>query len=63
VLQVRELAAGAGLEVTALKRMRVGGFRLPRDMGLGQVRCLRVNHDISHVLTGSKHLFSHGNVV
>jgi 16S rRNA U516 pseudouridylate synthase RsuA-like enzyme len=34
---VRELAAGAGLEVTALKRMRVGGFRLPRDMGLGQV--------------------------
>jgi len=64
VLKVRELAAGAGLEVTALKRMRVGGFRLPRDMGLGQVRCPMMTHDISHDPTARiVHFSVHDNVV
>ncbi len=35
-MQVRLLAAGAGLEVLALKRVRVGGYRLPRSLGLGE---------------------------
>lgn len=36
--QVRELVAAAGLDVAALKRVRVGGYRLPRELGIGQVR-------------------------
>ena len=35
---MRELAAKAGLEVAVLKRVRVGGYRLPRDLGYGQAR-------------------------
>jgi 16S rRNA U516 pseudouridylate synthase RsuA-like enzyme len=34
--QVRMLVGAAGLEVCALKRVRIGGYRLPRDLGLGQ---------------------------
>ena len=34
--QVRTLVANAGLEVQALKRVRIGGYRLPRELGLGQ---------------------------
>ena len=37
-LQVRELVAAAGLDVAALKRVRVGGYRLPRELGIGQAR-------------------------
>ena len=35
---MRELVAKAGLEVAVLKRVRVGGYRLPRDLGYGQAR-------------------------
>ena len=37
-LQVRELVAAAGLDVVALKRVRVGGYRLPRELGIGRAR-------------------------
>ncbi|KAL1209824.1 putative ribosomal large subunit pseudouridine synthase SVR1 [Cardamine amara subsp. amara] len=33
--EVRELVKNAGLEVHSLKRVRIGGFRLPSDLGLG----------------------------
>ncbi|CAD5324751.1 unnamed protein product [Arabidopsis thaliana] len=31
--EVRELVKNAGLEVDSLKRVRIGGFRLPSDLG------------------------------
>ncbi|EPS61841.1 hypothetical protein M569_12954, partial [Genlisea aurea] len=34
--EVRELVENAGLQIHALKRVRIGGFRLPRDLGLGK---------------------------
>ncbi|KAL0862420.1 hypothetical protein Bca101_041538 [Brassica carinata] len=34
--EVRELVKNAGLEVYSLKRVRIGGFRLPSDLGLGK---------------------------
>ncbi|KAB1219035.1 hypothetical protein CJ030_MR3G015049 [Morella rubra] len=34
--EVRELVKSAGLEIHALKRVRIGGFRLPSDLGLGK---------------------------
>lgn len=33
--EVRELVKAAGLEIYSLKRVRIGGFRLPSDLGLG----------------------------
>ena len=30
----------AGLTVAYLKRTRIGGFRLPRELGLGQTQAL-----------------------
>ena len=36
--QVRLLVAAAGLEVLSLKRVRVGGLRLPPSLGLGGYR-------------------------
>ncbi len=36
--QVRELVKAAGLDLTSLKRVRIGGFRLPADLGLGGYR-------------------------
>ncbi|CAN8287210.1 unnamed protein product [Cochlearia groenlandica] len=33
--EVREIVKHAGLEVHSLKRVRIGGFRLPSDLGLG----------------------------
>ncbi len=41
VCQVRNLVANAKLEVLYLKRVRVGGFRLPRDLGIGQIKELK----------------------
>ena len=38
--KVRRLAEAAGLSVTALKRVRVGGLRLPRDLSIGEYRSL-----------------------
>ncbi|XP_041022631.1 putative ribosomal large subunit pseudouridine synthase SVR1, chloroplastic isoform X1 [Juglans microcarpa x Juglans regia] len=34
--EVRELVKSAGLEIHSLKRVRIGGFRLPSDLGLGK---------------------------
>ncbi|GLC68305.1 hypothetical protein PLESTF_000675000 [Pleodorina starrii] len=39
--EVRELVKAAGLELVSLKRVRIGGFRLPRDLGLGGYRELK----------------------
>lgn len=39
--EVRELVKKAGLEIHSLKRVRIGGFRLPTDLGLGQHMELR----------------------
>lgn len=33
--EVRELVAAAGMTLKSLKRVRVGGLRLPRDLGMG----------------------------
>jgi len=40
---VRTLVAAAGLDVVALKRVRIGGYRLPRELGLGQIAALKPN--------------------
>lgn len=40
-MQVRTLAANAGLEVQYLKRVRIGGYRLNRDLGIGEVKLLK----------------------
>ncbi|KAL3649986.1 putative ribosomal large subunit uridine synthase svr1, chloroplastic [Castilleja foliolosa] len=34
--EVRELVKKAGLQIHALKRVRIGGFRLPSDLGIGK---------------------------
>ncbi|EXB96209.1 putative RNA pseudouridine synthase [Morus notabilis] len=34
--EVRELMKNAGLEIHSLKRVRIGGYRLPSDLGLGK---------------------------
>ncbi|KAL0920379.1 hypothetical protein M5K25_009510 [Dendrobium thyrsiflorum] len=34
--EVRELIKNAGLQIHSLKRVRIGGFRLPSDLGLGK---------------------------
>jgi len=39
--EVRKLVAAAGADVVALKRVRVGGYRLPGDLGIGGVRELK----------------------
>lgn len=36
--EVRVLVATAGLELLSLKRVRIGGFRLPKDLGFGGYR-------------------------
>lgn len=35
--------ANAGLTVDALKRVRIGGYRLPRSLGIGQFEALKPN--------------------
>ncbi|XP_044509310.1 putative ribosomal large subunit pseudouridine synthase SVR1, chloroplastic [Mangifera indica] len=34
--EVRELVKNAGLEIYSLKRVRIGGFRIPSDLGFGK---------------------------
>lgn len=41
--EVRMLVSTAGLEVKSLKRVRIGGYRLPRDLGLGSYRELKAH--------------------
>lgn len=40
-LQVRVLMENAGMTVNGLKRVRIGGFRLPRDLSIGEFRELK----------------------
>ena len=40
--QVRILAENAGLDITGLKRVRVGGYKLPNDLGIGEFREMKV---------------------
>lgn len=47
--EVRQLVSSVGLEVTYLKRVRIGGYRLPTDLGIGQFRELKV-HEVRRVL-------------
>lgn len=41
--EVAALVGAAGLDVHALKRVRVGGYRLPRDLNIGQWRELKAH--------------------
>ncbi len=41
--QVRTLLGNVGLTVTFLKRVRIGGFRLSKDLALGTVKPLKPN--------------------
>ncbi|XP_057542786.1 putative ribosomal large subunit pseudouridine synthase SVR1, chloroplastic isoform X1 [Amaranthus tricolor] len=41
--EVRELVKNAGLEIHSLKRIRIGGFRLSSDLGLGKYIELKEN--------------------
>jgi len=47
--QVRRLAENAGLDVTGLKRVRVGGYRLPNDLGIGEFREMKP-HSVKRVI-------------
>ncbi len=38
IVQVRVLLENVGLTVTGLKRVRIGGYRLPQDMAIGEYR-------------------------
>ncbi|KAL4621526.1 hypothetical protein ACB092_06G234700 [Castanea dentata] len=42
--EVRELVKNAGLEIHSLKRVRIGGFRLPSDLGIGKHIELKQSH-------------------
>eukprot|EP00890_Picochlorum_soloecismus_P005259 jgi/Picsp_1/5734/NSC_03093-R1_protein len=39
--EVRNIVEAAGMEVKLLKRVRVGGYRIPRNLGFGQFKELR----------------------
>ena len=47
--QVRNLVEHAGLEVRTLRRVRIGGYRMPRDLAFGQFVELRP-HEVRRVL-------------
>ena len=42
------LMESAGLTVASLKRVRVGGFRLPKDLSIGEFRLLKT-HEVRRV--------------
>eukprot|EP01018_Ginkgo_biloba_P033584 Gb_12891 [translate_table: standard] len=42
--EIRHLIENAGLELYSLKRVRVGGFKLPQDLGLGKHQVLGEAH-------------------
>jgi 16S rRNA U516 pseudouridylate synthase RsuA-like enzyme len=48
-LQVRNLVEHAGLQVKTLRRVRIGGYRLPRSLAFGQFVELRP-HEVRRVL-------------
>jgi pseudouridine synthase len=48
--EVRKLCEAAGLgDVRVLRRVRVGGYRIPRDLGFGEVREMKP-HEVRRVL-------------
>ncbi len=47
-MQVRTIIGNAGLEVVGLKRVRIGGYRMPRSLGFGQFVPLKLQ-DIRRV--------------
>lgn len=47
--QVRNLVEHAGLEVRTLRRVRIGGYRLPRDLAFGRFVELKP-HEVRRVL-------------
>jgi 16S rRNA U516 pseudouridylate synthase RsuA-like enzyme len=49
-MQVRVLCEAAGLEVLSLKRVRIGGFRLPADLQIGAYRYAVLNTSRSYRL-------------
>lgn len=49
--EVRELIKNAGLQVHSLKRVKIGGFRLPTNLGLGKYMELR-EADLKLLLRG-----------
>jgi 16S rRNA U516 pseudouridylate synthase RsuA-like enzyme len=46
---VRNLVEHAGLEVRTLRRVRIGGYRLPRDLAFGRFVELKP-HEVRRVL-------------
>ena len=40
---MRTLLANVGLTVTFLKRVRIGGYRMPKDLALGSTAALKPN--------------------
>lgn len=36
--EVRQLCAGAGIDAAGLKRIRIGGYKMARELGVGQYR-------------------------
>ena len=44
LMQVRALMENAALEVSSLKRVRIGGFRLPKDLSIGEFQELKSHH-------------------
>ena len=47
--EVRNVCEAAGLEVKVLRRIRIGGFRIPRDLGFGRYVELKP-HEVRRVL-------------
>ncbi|KAL6578102.1 hypothetical protein OROMI_010430 [Orobanche minor] len=45
--EVRELVKNAGLQIHALKRLRIGGLRLPSDLGYGFASTFNIREDDS----------------
>ncbi|KAK9798576.1 hypothetical protein WJX73_000978 [Symbiochloris irregularis] len=46
--EVRRLVENAGLDVGSLKRVRIGGYRMERELGLGQYKLLKA-HELRRV--------------
>jgi 16S rRNA U516 pseudouridylate synthase RsuA-like enzyme len=47
--EVRNIVEAAGMEVKVLRRIRVGGYRIPRDLGFGKFVELKP-HEVRRVL-------------
>ena len=47
--EVRNIVEAAGMEVKVLRRIRVGGYRLPRDLAFGRYVELKP-HEVRRIL-------------